>query len=94
MKEQVKKFIDSIPETTEDVNGMDYEALFNTVKQTFVKQKTLTRNNGKLYGCFNPDFSAACEETKVTSIQLSAILYSQYANDCSDGSAIEIITYN
>ena len=94
MTEQVKRFINSIPETTEDISAMDNAAPYSTIKQTFVKQNTLSRKNGKLYGCFNADFSAACEETKVTSIQLSAIVYSQYANDCSDGSAIDIITYN
>ena len=50
MKEQVKKFIDSIPETTEDVNVMDNEALFNTVKQTFVRQMTLHMGKEKQKG--------------------------------------------
>lgn len=92
MKEQVKKFIESLPESTSDETHA--EASAKMIKQTYAKYSSLTRKNGKLYGCFNPDFSEACEETKVTSIQLTAIEFSQYANDCSDGSGVYIITYN
>lgn len=92
MNEQVKKFIESLPEFIGEENQP--EAPFKMIKQTYAKQSTLKRKGGKLCGCFNPDFSAACEETKVTCIQLSAIEFIQYANDCSDGEAVDIITYS
>lgn len=81
-------------ESTNDLPENNLSAPCNMIKQTFAKRSSIFQKNGKLYYCFNPDFSAACEETKVTSIQLSAIEFSQYVNECSDGSAIDIITYN
>ena len=92
MNEMVKKFIVGIPISN---NEIDYEVAPSIIiKQTFAKQSSLSQRNGKLYGCFNADFSAACTETKITSIELSAIDFTQYAGDCSADISIDIFTYH
>jgi hypothetical protein len=75
MKEQVKKFIDSIHETTEYVNGMNNEALFNKIKQTFVRQKTLPMGKEKQKGStlgvklIWRELTSFCPQTGISLIQ-------------------------
>lgn len=92
MNEQLKNYLAGVPESSKD--DANESAPSATIKQSYARDETITKVSGRLRGCWSDSMSGACEETKYTSIQLSAIVFNQYAGDCDTGKAITAITYN
>jgi hypothetical protein len=93
MSEELQKIIDSIPEVkSQEQANLENIPEWTGVKQVFAKKSTVRRNGGRIYGCFNDSFSGACDETEETSIQASAVIFSQGAGNCDTGGSVTIYT--
>lgn len=92
MKNNVENYFASLPESNEESNTE--AAPFTTIKQSYARDKTISRVNRQLRGCWSDSMSGACNETRFTLIQESAIVFNQYAGDCNNGESVSVITYN
>lgn len=90
----LEDFFKSIPEfNVEETTVSNVAAPSAAVIQSYARFETISRKNGKLYGCWSSSLNGACSEDKITPIDEGAILFQQYANNCSSGSAVHVVTY-
>jgi hypothetical protein len=91
MNDRVLNLLKNIPESKDLIEGG--EAPFNPVRQSYARLETITRSNGKVYGCWADTFTAACSETRLSEIEGGAVLDYQAAGTCADGKVIHAITW-
>jgi hypothetical protein len=69
-------------------------APFITIKQSFAKNNTITIKGGVRTGKWSDSFSGACSEQRFTQIQEGAIVFTQDAGSCGDGSPVTVVTHS